>query len=342
MDIVLIALPQSRFESADGADRLGGIEGACIGLTRALAARGHRVTLVATKPGDLRIPGVAVRDRAPAGDLGGDAIVSCNDATALGGPAPIQAIWMHNPLTVMRAVRKGQLRPIVRLRPHAVFGSLYAKRLASPLLPYASRHVLPLGVDGVFADGEEPGTGHRNAFVWVSQPQRGLRTAIAAWRAALPRLPAATEFHVYSCTAARAGLSESEAAGLRLRFLPRAGKDRLAEAYRSAVALVCLGAHDETFCLAAAEAIAAGLPVLTLGLGCLEERVVHGVTGFVAGDADDLAARIALLARDAELAAQMRSACRAHRADYSWAKSAKLWEGLLLDLRARAGHEESA
>ena len=42
------------------------------------------------------------------------------------------------------------------------------------------------------------------------------------------------------------------------------------------------GHKAELFCLAAAEASQMCIPIVTLGYGCLSERVIHKKTGFVA------------------------------------------------------------
>ena len=42
------------------------------------------------------------------------------------------------------------------------------------------------------------------------------------------------------------------------------------------------GHKAELFCLAAEEARELCIPIVTLGIGCLKERVEHGITGFIA------------------------------------------------------------
>jgi glycosyltransferase involved in cell wall biosynthesis len=90
------------------------------------------------------------------------------------------------------------------------------------------------------------------------------------------------------------------------------------------------GAHDETFCLAAAEAQAMGLPVVTLGIGSLGERVRHGIDGFLARDDRDVAALAALIARDDDLWAALSRGALLQREALTWERGAVLWEALLL------------
>ena len=47
------------------------------------------------------------------------------------------------------------------------------------------------------------------------------------------------------------------------------------------------GHKAELFCLAAEEARELCIPIITLGIGCLKERVEHGVTGYIAKTKDE-------------------------------------------------------
>lgn len=49
------------------------------------------------------------------------------------------------------------------------------------------------------------------------------------------------------------------------------------------------GHKSELFCLAAEEARELCLPIVTMGIGCLKERVEHGVTGFIAHNKEEFA-----------------------------------------------------
>ena len=49
------------------------------------------------------------------------------------------------------------------------------------------------------------------------------------------------------------------------------------------------GHKAELFCLAAAEASQMCIPIVTLGYGCLSERVVHEKTGFIANNDEEFA-----------------------------------------------------
>jgi glycosyltransferase involved in cell wall biosynthesis len=58
--------------------------------------------------------------------------------------------------------------------------------------------------------------------------------------------------------------------------------------FKSKVLLVP-GHKGEIFCIAAEEARELRMPIITLGIGLLLERVGHGITGFLAKNEDEFA-----------------------------------------------------
>ena len=314
-------------EGSDGA--LGGIETACLELGDALVERGHEVTIAGRFPAHRKARPLA-RDRL--GESQGDALISCNDARALqAGRFKARVFWSHNPLAVEKAIRKGQFGPIWRTRPNAVFGSQDALAAISALLRFRDRTVIPLGVTALFeaVPTDLPRQPH---FAFVSQAQRGLPDTCRVWRAMVSPAAPGARLHVFGSTPAQARITPQAAQEAGVLFHPRVGKQELARFYETATALICIGAADETFCLAAAEAQCAGLPVLTLGIGALAERVSHGVNGLRAASFEALAEDAIRLCRDPELGLFLREGALRARGQFSWARSAKLWEELLLRL----------
>ena len=58
---------------------------------------------------------------------------------------------------------------------------------------------------------------------------------------------------------------------------------------QSARMILIPGHKAELYCLAAEEARELCIPIVTLGIGCLAERVDHEITGFVANNQNDFA-----------------------------------------------------
>jgi len=85
------------------------------------------------------------------------------------------------------------------------------------------------------------------------------------------------------------------------------GAERQADAYMTSSDLLILPSSQESFGLAALEAMAYGVPVIATNMGGLPEVVVHGETGFLApvGDIDQMVNRALQLLTDKELYSMM-------------------------------------
>ena len=328
---ITIAPPRySELTDGHGSDgALGGIETACLELGDALVARGHDVAIMGECASDRNVRQLPWTQL---GESHGDALISCNDARMLGmGNYRTRIFWSHNPLAVEKAFRKKQLGPILWERPHAVFGSRDAMQAVSAALTFRTRSVIPLGVTTLFESTRIDRPRELN-FAFVSQSQRGLAPTCRAWAAQVrPAAPTAA-LHVFGSTPEQARIAPEAAEAARIIFHPRTDKRNLAEFYETATSLICIGAEDETFCLAAAEAQCAGLPVLTLGVGALSERVSHGVNGLHATNFQGLAGDVIRLCRDPELTGLLSAGALRMRGQFTWMRSAKLWEALISSL----------
>jgi alpha-1,6-mannosyltransferase len=101
------------------------------------------------------------------------------------------------------------------------------------------------------------------------------------------------------------GLRE-RAEGAPVRFVGRVGEERLAELRRGAAIALAPSLTAETFGLAAAEAMAAGLPVLASRMGAHSELLEDDAL-VEPGDARSLAAAIRRLAGDSAAGRRARA-----------------------------------
>lgn len=303
---------------------LGGIESTNIALARALARRGCAVVLATRRTGTVERDGILNIPLAEAARHGADAVISSNDSRPLlGFPGARRIVWVHNPINLEKALRKGYFLPLLRMRPEAVFVGTLAAATLSRVFVYRRRRVIPHGVAPAFRE-PEPSRGRGRDFVYASQPQRGLERVLALWRTAPAVIASGARLHVFG-----SDHPVSPDGTGPVVFHPRVGAEALAAFYAGARAMVCPGSVDETFCLAAAEAQAMGLPVLTAGIGALAERVQHGVNGLIAPTDRDLAEAIAGVAVNDDLWAQLSAGALLQREALTWERDAILWQALL-------------
>lgn len=307
---------------------LGGIESTNLALAQALARRGWAVTLATRRIGIVERNGIRNVPLAEAARHPADAVVSSNDPRPLRDhPGARRIVWVHNPVTVEKGIRKRILLPVLAMRPDAVFvGSLAAAAMA-PVFAYRRRRVIPHGIGPAFRE-RAPTRGASRDFVFASQPQRGLERILAIWRTSVAVAASGARLHVFGSGAPASGDTQGPVV-----VHPRLGAEALAAFYAGARAMVCPGAVDETFCLAAAEAQAMGLPVITAGIGALSERVQHGVNGLIALTDRDLAEAIVQVAGNEALWAQLSAGALLQRDALTWERAAILWEAVLEEAR---------
>ncbi|WP_279597254.1 glycosyltransferase family 4 protein [Methylobacterium sp. J-068] len=303
---------------------LGGIESTNLALTRALARRGFAVVLATRRTGSLERDGVLNIPLAEIARHAADAVVSSNDPRPLRGfPDAKRIAWVHNPINLEKALRKRYLLPILSLRPDAVFVGSIAAATMSPVFAYRRRHVVPHGIAPAFRE-PEPTRGLGRDFVYASQPQRGLERMLALWRTAPAVIASGARLHVFGSDYPPSGDETGP-----IVFHPRVGAAALAAFYARARAMVCPGSVDETFCLAAAEAQAMGLPVITSGIGALSERVQHGVNGLIAPGDRDFAEAVVGVAGNDTLWSALSAGALLQREALTWERAAILWEAIL-------------
>jgi glycosyltransferase involved in cell wall biosynthesis len=94
-------------------------------------------------------------------------------------------------------------------------------------------------------------------------------------------------------------------------------------------ALLYRGDPGETYCLAVGEAQAVGVPSIVQNIGCVAERVVEGVTGYVAADDAAFAERAIAMLRDNALWQAQHDAALAQQRNWSWDDAAAAFERFL-------------
>jgi glycosyltransferase involved in cell wall biosynthesis len=287
---------------------LGGIEQAVFHLSAALAARGHAVRL-ATRP-----------------EAGADVTVAVNDARLLRGESAVRILWFHNEVSLWREWRRGRLPALWRRRPIAVFCGAWQAGQASRLLPFERRVILPHGLPEAILRAPPASQPPGPQVIYTSQAYRGLADIVALWRSHIAPANPSAGLRAY-IAAGDVGRIQALAAGLpSITILPRVANAAMPELLRGARLLLAPGHPSETFCLAAAEAIAMGVPVVTFGRGALAERVDHGKTGYICRDLAEMAARILELLADNAAWLRMYDNGLATRANADWDHVATRWE----------------
>jgi glycosyltransferase involved in cell wall biosynthesis len=106
-------------------------------------------------------------------------------------------------------------------------------------------------------------------------------------------------------------------------------KAALAAEMRTMRVFLYRGDEGETFCAAAGEAQAMGIPGVVQAVGSLTERIIDGVTGTVARDEASFADAAVQLLGDDELWRRQHDAALARQRCFGWDEAAAEFEKLL-------------
>jgi glycosyltransferase involved in cell wall biosynthesis len=306
---------------------MGGTESSIVQLAEALGRRGHDVAVFngVEKPSEQF--GVRWRPLAEAGQCGrgeiGIAVSSAKVFRGLSFRSPV--LWMHNPTKTWRQIRRCEGWPLLRTRPDLVILGQYHDAHVPRWLPFRSRTVIHHGVHEDFFRQTVASQAPPPRAIFTSQPYRGLNWLLSLWGETKARAPLA-ELNVFAPKAHQAAANAARSALDGVTFRKSLSQPELARELMSARIQLIPGHRDETYCLAAAEAVASGVPIVTLGVGALAERVRDGETGFIARDASEFAARTAALLTDDVLWRKMHEACLSEAALTTWDVRAEEWE----------------
>jgi glycosyltransferase involved in cell wall biosynthesis len=108
----------------------------------------------------------------------------------------------------------------------------------------------------------------------------------------------------------------------------------IGRAFAAADALIHPTIYD-SFGLAVAEAMAAGLPVVVSPRAGIAELVRHGENGLVARDGDETVGALARLAADRALAGRLGAAARRTAGQYTWDRTAAATLAVYEEIRPR-------
>ncbi len=317
---------------------IGGIATCTACLAEALAKTGHDVTVLnnleALQNGEhfgVKWHNENTIDPTQAFDIA----IANNDAKLFDTvKAKHHVIWLHNRVLLEKTIRKGRLLPLLKYRPTAVFLGEKQKKNTHILHPFRKRLVIAHGLPEAFLQQNTTETAKpAQQALYCSQAYRGVAEMIELWVKYIhPECPDA-EFKAYigdefPQDLSSKGMSRKDLARANIRIMPKVSKAELVEDLERSRMMLYPGHKDETFCLAAAEASALGIPIVTYGRGSLSERVQNKKNGFVVEDKnqEEFAKKAITLFKDDQIWQQMSQNAQEQNPYQSWNKIAQIWE----------------
>lgn len=189
--------------------------------------------------------------------------------------------FSHSIQSIEKFIRKGQLLSFLKYKPKVILLGKYHDNNRNFLLKIFGKINLQWAVDPLFLETEVNESNIENRAIFTSRRDRNLDILIDIWKKKI--FPKNKSIKLFA--------TPSDLIDNKFNIYPRNFEDKtlmVKDMLKSKVLLVP-GHKGELFCIAAEEARELCIPIITLGIGSLSERVEHGVTGFIAKNNDELA-----------------------------------------------------
>ncbi len=301
--------------------KLRGAETVLINLAKSLKKFGHNVSVINNCPKNEKIYGIdwininSIQDK-PTFDIA----ISNNDCQLFDYINSNKNILLsHSIQNLEKFIRKKQFFSFFKHKPKVALLGNYHLSKRSYLTRVFGHFILPYGLDEIFLKTKLNNDNKidKNLAIFTSRADRNLDLLIEIWSnyilskydsAKLLITPIYSKnfekFNIFNRTLGERDIMINDLLKSRMLLVP--------------------GHKSELFCLAAEEARELCLPIVTMGIGSLSERVEHGKTGFIAKTKNEFAEYSIKLFKDDDLWNEFRSNLSILRSSKTWENCTKI------------------
>lgn len=227
--------------------------------------------------------------------------------------------------TIEKFIRKNQLLTYLRNKPKIILIGDYHKTKRNILTRIWGHDFLELSIDDNFINTEVNFNNLElsNQAIFTSRPDRNGKKLIEIWRDKI--FPFRNNIKLLFTP----NIDVQNLNSFNIFYRKMKDQVELINDLKNSRVMLLPGHKAELFCLAAEEARELCLPIVTLGIGSLKERVIHNETGFIAQNDTQFAKYTLDLFNDDDLCIQLKKNLYKLRNQRCWAKSAKKFLGVL-------------
>ena len=218
--------------------------------------------------------------------------------------------FSHSLQSIEKFIRKGQLISYLKYKPKIVILGNYHDKNRNFFLKIFGKLNLEWAVDPLFLETKLNDKIIENRAIFTSRRDRNLELLINIWETKI--FPKNQLIKLFT--------TPSDLINNEYNIFARSFGDKksmLKDLLKSKVMLVP-GHKGELYCIAAEEARELCIPIITLGIGSLSERVEHGVTGFIAKDNEEFANYTLRIFNDINLWKKLRNNLIKLRGTKNW------------------------
>ena len=186
-------------------------------------------------------------------------------------------LWSHSVQSFEKFIRKKQLIPFLKYKPIMILEGSYHYKTRNFLTSFFGKKILKIAPDDDFINKKiELNYLPPPNAIFTTKSDRNLNFLLDAW-------------HLIKKSSSQSKLFINPPYSLNhinikddVLLRKKGEKKLLIEDLVKSKVFITPGHKTEVFCLAAEEARELCVPIVTMGLGSLYERVDHGITGFIA------------------------------------------------------------
>ena len=184
---------------------------------------------------------------------------------------------------IEKFIRKRQTLSYLINKPKIIFIGNYHESKRSYLLKFFGYKFLQLCVDDIFLESQIDNDINNKNAIFTSRPDRNLLMLLNIW---INRIyPHNRSLNLF-VTPNNFIKNKNE---YNIHNREMRDQNHLVKQIKNSRLMLIPGHKSELFCLAAEEAKELCVPIVTLGIGSLRERVEHNITGFIANDEKEFA-----------------------------------------------------
>lgn len=220
--------------------------------------------------------------------------------------------------TIEKFLRKKQFLSFVKNKPKIILIGDYHKSKRPFLTRIFGYDFLDLSIDDIFNNSEILNDNLINdkKAIFTSRHDRNMDMLIKLWKKIYSYN---NKINLYLTPSKNENLENNS----NIFFRNMGSQKDLIEDIKSSRLMLIPGHKAELFCLAAEEARELCVPIITLGIGSLKERVDHGKTGFIAKNEKEFVSYTLDLFNDNTLWNYLRNNLIKLRGSKNWMKSCK-------------------
>jgi hypothetical protein len=300
---------------------LRGGETILINLSRELSIQGHKITILNNCPKNEVIDKICWKNiNHYNDDETFDLVISNNNMILFDKIKSNKKILLSLSLqSFEKFVRKGQFLSYIKHKPKIALLGKYHLNNRPFYLRFYGNFIFEPAVDNIFIETKLVDSINSNYCIFTSRADRNMSKLINLWIKNLnPMLINKTLITTPDILNYNKNILFNE--NILFRKMGTQ-KELINDLIKSKICLIP-GHKAELYCLAAEEARELCIPIVTLGIGSLSERVNHGVTGFVARNDKEFIDYTYSLFNEKSLWNNLRSNLLKLRASNSWSKVA--------------------